>query len=401
MIVTSSRVPTPVTAPTGFRRAVRTSFPIAFVFAVVAAGFVALPWFRLNQPAFSHRYAAPPGIPSGDVVGAPPTPIPAYDVISQFAIPSLDVLAQALPPSAISVVGHDYQLSQPVLITGGAVVNLKGPGSLTLRNGSYIEVTSGASLTIGHLTVRATGSIVNRGFLVDVGGVMKLTHDSFSGLGRIANLARGISFIAPAHGSQLIDSTIADGADGVFASVSNNLRIVGNTIRSTRLDAIVVQGQNRNVDIQVNSIDSSGRDGIVLSGAISSASVIYNTITNSSRYGILLYNTHGAITIQANHVDNAFDGLVLNSVSHTTITNNLLANAARFAIRLSAGSTFNLLSKDTTESCAIGIYAVNGATKNVMTNNVFLTNGENVRFRTSAAGNSIVPIPSNSELKSI
>jgi parallel beta-helix repeat protein len=387
-------------APRGWRRVARTALPITFVVAMVLAAALALPWFRLGTGAFSHHYPGAPGEPSGNVVGFPADPVPSTNIISAFDIPSLAVLAQALPPNAIALSGSDYELLQPVEITGGARVTLAGPGTLTLQDGSYLEVTTGASLAIRHLHVAATGPIDHRGFLVDVGGVMELSADHFRGLGRVATFARGISFLDPARGSGITGCSIEGGSDGIFATLTSGLRIHENTVSDSRVDGIVLQGTNTNDEVSWNNVSASGRHGIVLSGATTHSTVEYNQVSQAGWYGILVYNSRGPNLLFDNNVSGAFDDVVLDSSSSTTLQVNSISSAARFAVRISGGSKMNRLYRNSLTGSPVGVYIVRGSTQNYVLATHFDSNGENVRIRRDSPGNVVRPHPTSSELAS-
>jgi parallel beta-helix repeat protein len=386
--------------PRGWRRIARVAAPIIFVVAMVVAAALTLPWFRFGVGAFSHAYPNSPGEPPGNVAGFPADPIPSTNIISQFDIPSLAVLAQALPPEAISLSGSDYTLLQPVEITGGAHVRLTGPGSLTLQNGSYLEVTTGASLTISHLHVTATGPIDHRGFIVDIGGVMNLAADHFRGLGRVATFARGISFLAPARGSRVVGCVIEHGSDGIFATASRNLEIHMNTVSSSRVDGIVIQGTNSGDYVTYNTVNSSSRDGIVLSGATTNTHVWGNVVNQSTWYGILVYDSNGPNGFYGNTVSGAYDGIVLNAARSTLWAHSSVSSAARFAVRISGASTKNVMSQSTLSNSAVGVYVVRGSTRNLVVGTHFSSNGENVRIRRDSPGNVVRPRPGSSELRS-
>jgi parallel beta-helix repeat protein len=378
----------------------RIVVPVSFVCAMIVAGALTTPWFRLDRPAFTHNYPGAPGTPPGDVFGTPVASVPPANIIDRFAIPTTAILAQALPPTAIEATADGgFRLLQPVLLADGARVTLTGPGTLHLAGGSYIEVTGGATLAITQMTLVADGPITDRGFLADVGGTMQLRHDRFEGLGRVATLASGISFLAPAIGSVLADSTVTDGSTGVAATSSTGLRIVGNRFSSSRVDGIDLRRDAGTV-VEHNTIAASGWDGVELSGGVGGSTVRDNLIEASGRYGVMVYNCDRSNLLDMNTITDAFDGVVLNVAHHVVVTGNTVSSARRYAFRLSGSSTENVLHANVAASSPVGIYMSGGATRNVVSQTTFTSNGENVRIRTSAPGNVVVPRPAHSELRS-
>ena len=386
--------------PEPVRRVTRRAVPIVFVVALVVAAFLTLPWFKLGQPEFSHHYPTPPSITASAAVGVAPTPIPPSNDILQITITDLNTLAQALPPEAIIGVGSTYHLIEPILVSNGGKIIVTGGGRLILDRGSYIEVGPGGIVKLSNVTIRATGSTSNRGFLADVGGLMVLHHDRLLGLGRIASLARGVTFIAAQPGSGIFDTVIRDGAYGVFATLTPGIVVVRNIIVGSRQTGIEIQGRETAPLVNSNRVVDSAFDGISLSGGTASTNVQGNTVVNSGRYGILINASPGPLTLTSNTVSGSFDGVVFDNAAGTTLRRNTIDGAQRFGVRLSGSTTGVTIDSNLIRNSAVGLYASQGPHGNLIVHNTFDANGENVRLRLSAPHNFVIPPPRRSELKS-
>ena len=391
----------PVDGSTGVRRVARVVVPLGFVVAMVIAGIMTLPWFKPGQPEFTHAYAGAPGAPSDVVPGVAAVPVPAANDILQVTITDLTTLAQALPPEAIIGDGTTFHLLEPVLVSNGGRLVITGTGSLVLDRGSYIEVGPGGVVKLSGLSIRATGPVTNRGFLADVGGLMVLRHDRLTGLGRFTTLARGITFEGAIAGSGITDSVVRDGAIGVYATASAGIIVVGNDVVDSRLDGIQVQGRSPRPLIVGNRVTGSGGDGISLSSGAVATSVVANVVDATSRYGILVSASPGPLTIQGNFVSGAYDGIVCDNSTGTVIRKNQIDAARRFGVRLTGMTTGVTIDSNRLANSAVGVYASRGPHGNLIVNNIFDGNGENVRIRTTAPGNTVIPPPGHSELRSL
>jgi len=393
----STSSPTPV--PTG-RRLVRTIVPILFVFALVVAGFLTLPWFKPGQPEFSHQYPSEPTIQAAATAGVSPTPVPAANDLVQVTITDLSTLAQALPPEAIVGNGNTYHLLEPVLVSNGGRIDITGSGRLVLDRGSYIEVGPGGFVSLTHVNVLATGPTSNRGFLVAVGGLMKLRNDQLTGLGRSSSLARGITFEAAQPGSGVNGCVIRDAEVGIFVTLSPHIDISDNQIIASRLSGIQLQRTTSDQVIVGNHVTDSGGDGISLLGGITNAVVRNNSIDNANRYGILVNGSPGNVSILDNRVSGSFDGFVLDNSSGSIVSYNSIDGAQRFGIRLSGLTSQVRIDSNSITNNTVGLYAARGPHNNLIIANRFDGNGENVRLRRSAPNNVVVPRPTSSELES-
>ena len=382
------------------RRVARFVVPVCFVVATVVAGALTLPWFKLDRAPFAHQYPSAPGVPVGDVLGVPLAAVPATNDITQFTIRSLRTLAQALPPEAVNGDAHHLHITEPVVIANGGSVLISGPGTITLERGSFIEVAAGGSLQLRGITVRANGATNDRGFLLALGGTMTLANDHFYGLGRVATLASGISFVSTDARSSITNCTITDGLNGVYATRSSALTISQNSIFASRLDGIQIQASAAAPMILSNRIANSGHDGISLTGTHASVRIRDNVVLNSVRYGVLIYNSSGALELFANRVTGAYDGIVLNSTSHAAVRANAVSGAQRFALRLSGDTRAVEIAANQLSDSAVGVYVSGGPRANRIVSNQYSANGENVRIRTNSPGNVVVPVPLRSELAS-
>ena len=382
------------------RGVVRVFVPVIFVIALLITGAMTLPGLKPGMGEFDHHYAAVPALPTSYVAGVAATPIPASNDLVQVTIRDLSTLAQALPPEAIIGSGRTYHLLQPVLISQGARVDIAGGGTLVLDNGSYLEVGPGGKLSLSNLTITATGPSSNRGFLADVGSLMILNRDRLIGLGRFATNTRGVSFEAAQTGSGLTNSYVRDGADGVFATLSPGILIVGNDIEASRLDGIQIQGRTRNPVVVGNHVVGSGGDGIALSSGIVEATLISNNVVDSTRYGILISATSGPLSLERNTVSNSYDGIVCDNAQAVTVHGNWIDHAQRFGIRLSGQTRGVTIGSNHVTQSAVGVYASRGPSGNLIVDSQFDENGENVRIRTSAPHNVVIPHPLHSELRS-
>jgi nitrous oxidase accessory protein NosD len=366
------------------RRVIRFAIPVGFVIATLVAATLTLPWFKLGRPAFIHHYASAPGIAFGNVVGVPLSAVPASNDVTQFTIRSLLTLAQALPPEAVTGDAHHLVIMEPVLIASGGKLIISGSGSITLKRGSYIEVATGGVLDLRGITVRATGATNDRGFLIDVGGTMRLDHDRLVGLGRVATLA-----------------TITDGLNGVYGLRSSRLLIADNSILASRLDGIRLQSMGPDLVVERNNVQSSGLDGLSLSGDQSAAAIRHNVVLNSVRYGFLDYNSSGSLRLFANRFIGSYDGVVVNSTRYIAMRANEVSGAQRFAVRLSGNSQHVDIAANQISDSAVGVYISGGPRFNRILLNEFSSNGEDVRIRANSPGNAVRPVPRRSELESV
>jgi hypothetical protein len=383
------------------RRVIRFAIPVGFVIATLVAATLTLPWFKLGRPAFIHHYASAPGIAFGNVVGVPLSAVPASNDVTQFTIRSLLTLAQALPPEAVTGDAHHLVIMEPVLIASGGKLIISGSGSITLKRGSYIEVATGGVLDLRGITVRATGATNDRGFLIDVGGTMRLDHDRLVGLGRVATLATGVSFVATTGDSSITHCTITDGLNGVYGLRSSRLLIADNSILASRLDGIRLQSMGPDLVVERNNVQSSGLDGLSLSGDQSAAAIRHNVVLNSVRYGFLDYNSSGSLRLFANRFIGSYDGVVVNSTRYIAMRANEVSGAQRFAVRLSGNSQHVDIAANQISDSAVGVYISGGPRFNRILLNEFSSNGEDVRIRANSPGNAVRPVPRRSELESV
>src|SRR5438132_1176222 len=187
------------------RRAIRKIVPVLFATGLVYAGFITV---RPEHPPaipskFSHTYPANPAqVERPKVVGPPPV-VRRGAVLQRGHISTMDRLAHVLPRGTIRRMGSStWVLAKPIAVSGKASVTLRGPATLEIAPGAYVESTYGGSLVLRGLHIVAVGgdgarsltASADRGFVLTYQGRLVLDHVHASSLGPLGVLAYGISF---------------------------------------------------------------------------------------------------------------------------------------------------------------------------------------------------------------
>lgn len=388
----------PVALPTGAKRLARILVPNLFVLAAISAAVLTLPFLGIGAATFNHHYVAVPLNVGIVPVGQPIEVVPFANVVVRLRLTSLSDLSQALNPGVLTSVGSHWTLQQPVIIASGTHLTLRGPGTLVLAPGSFLEISQGGSASLTNLAIQSSVGGSSRGFLFDSGGALVLNHDEIRSLGRLATFTTGITFANAVKGSGVLNSVVTGNTDGVYVVATSGILLEGNVISASVLDGIYLRDQVSNIVVQANSVTASGLDNLAVEDAGFNVLIAHNTFGSAMRYGVLLYNNARPITIRANRLEGSIDGVVVNATSRTKIVANIFSGVQRFGIRLSGRSIGNEVSSNRLDHCAVGVYLTSGATKNSILMNRFVADGENIRIRLSAPRNVVRPRPSNSEI---
>jgi hypothetical protein len=392
--------PAPTPPPRGLRRVARRVVPIGFAMSAITAGLLTMPALGIGTPKFVHRYATNPAGAGLVSAGAPMSPVPPGDVVTSVRIPSLAVLAEALPVGVLrhSAATATWTLERPVVAAAGAEFRLRGPGTLLLAPGAYVEVGPGGRAFLTNLTITAAASRTERGFLVASGGRLTLVHDDVVGLGRLASLTEGVSFEGASAGSGVVDSVVRGNVTGIFVTASSGVRIAGDLITGSAIDGVDLHGNVSDVRVSGNTIDRSGLHDVVLAGDVRRSSVTGNRLGAAAEHGVLLYNGPAHNLIADDVIAGTLDGVVVNQASANVIRDDTVQSVLRFGVRITGRSFGNVVTHDLFRHCAIGVYLLDHARGTSVIENSFAANQENVRIRRSAPGNTVRPVPPASEL---
>src|SRR5437899_3214310 len=151
----------PVVPLSRARRALRKIVPIVFAVGLVYAGFITV---RPEHPPaipskFSHTYPPNPAPVERSKVTGPPPLLKRGAVLQRGHISSMDRLAHVLPRGTIRRVGNStWVLRTPMAVSGKASVTLRGPATLEISPGAYLEATYGGSLVLRGLNIIAVGA---------------------------------------------------------------------------------------------------------------------------------------------------------------------------------------------------------------------------------------------------
>lgn len=395
---TESMLYRPAPWPTGAKKFARVVVPNLFFVAAVSAAILTLPFLGIGAPQFSHHYVTVP--PNAGVVaaGEPIGVVPFSNVVARLGLKSLNDLAQALNPGALTSVGTIWTLRQPVVIANGTHLTLRGPGTLTLAPGSFLEVSRGGTVSITDLAIVGSGAGSRRGFLFDSGGVLRLNHDEIRSLGRLATFTTGITFASAARGSAVLNSIITGNTEGVYVLATSGLVLEGNVISGSSLDGIYLRDRVSKTLVRFNSVTKSGLDNLAAEDVGVNVVIAHNALQSSSRYGLLLYNNSRAAIVRMNQINGSIDGVVVNATSGSTIVANTVSGQQRFGIRITGVSRSNQIRSNRLDRSAVGLYLTSGATNNYLLMNRFASDAENIRIRLSAPRNFVHPRPTNSEI---
>ncbi len=391
--------PAPRARPRGLRRALRAGVPIGFVAAALFGVVALLPLGGANA-RFDHTYAHLPGgaglVPFGNAI----EPLPPANLITGVDVSSLGLLVQALPPGVVSRSGQTWTIHQPVLVADGASIELRGPATLVLAPGAYLEVGPGGTGRLSDLTVEGAASTAARGFLLDVDGRLTVDHATLRHLGRLATLTEGLSFEAARAGSGVTDSKIVGNTVGVYVTASTGVSVTGTKIVGSQLDGIELHGDVTRASLVADRIHGSGLNDVELSGNVTATSIASCTLGAAVADGIELYDAADATTITGDRISGTFDGIVVDYSSGNLMEGDAVTGVQRFGVRVVGTSTGNVFRALAVSSSPVGVYLADGATRNRVLQTRFSSDGENVRDRRSAPGNRFVPVPANSELRS-
>jgi parallel beta-helix repeat protein len=280
-------------------------------------------------------------------------------------------------------------------------------GRLQIAPGAFLEALKGGRIALRNMTILGVNArgrplrtpVPSRGFLVARdGGALVLEHDTVINLGHLGVLSYGISFHRPAAGCAVLDSTVRGNYFGVFMSHATGVRIVGNRLLDSHVYGIDPYGKSSNILIERNTVAGSGLHAIVLAAGVRRIQVRANTIVAPRAHGIVLVNDVSASTVIGNRIQGAFDGIVVTDSSGNVVEGNDVDASKRFGIRASGATRNNRIERNRLSRALLGIYLYGGATRNLLVDNAFAGNAENVRVRKDAPGNLVSPVPPLTEL---
>lgn len=167
---------------------------------------------------------------------------------------------------------------------------------------------------------------------------------------RMAERGNGIQ-VWNAPGSQILDNVIRMGRDGIYSEASKRNRFVGNDIADTRFAIHYMYTQ-----------DSEIRDNIARNNDIGYALMFSDRIQVSGNIAI----------------NNREHGLMLNSVTQSTITGNAIRYSQKCTFLY--GASINIFRDNWFEGCLIGIHFTAGSERNKISGNAFVENQTQVMY---------------------
>lgn len=227
---------------------------------------------------------------------------------------------------------------------------------------------------------------------------MRLEHDTIRDLGYLGVVAYGISFRRSGPESAVVASTIRGNYFGIFVSHADGVRIEGNRVVASHVYGIDPYGGSTRIEIVNNVVARSGLHGIVLANGVRFSRVERNLVDGARDHGVVLVNGCDGNTIQSNTIRGAFDGIVVTGSSANSVDANAVVGVTRFGLRVSHRAARNRFDDNRIGRALLGAYLYAGANDNVLRNNHFFGNYENVRMRNDARRNSITPRPARSEI---
>jgi parallel beta-helix repeat protein len=357
--------------------------------------------------SFSHHYPADrTAFERPKVYGNAPLATAADTVSGSVTVESLASLARLLPRHTLVHLGSGaWLLAAPVDVGKGARVVLTGD-TLDLAPGTFLQSRAGGALVLRDMTVTGvdasgrplTKPIPTRAFLVGRdGGRLILQHDWIRDLGHLGVVSYGIALRRARTGSSVTNSRIVGDYFGIFLSHAVGVLVARDRVSHSVVYGIDPYGYSRELTVRDNVVTASGLHAIVLADHVSGCRVTGNIIRGAGGHGIVIYRGSSGNLVSANVVRSSFDGIVLTDASRNTIERNIVADAVRFGLRLSGTSIGNRVAHNGFEHAMLGAYIYGGAAGNLLLDNVFSGNRENVRVRPDAPRNIVSPKPSLSE----
>jgi parallel beta-helix repeat protein len=375
-----------------------------------AASMTAFPSSHLGHRSlrFSHNYPPDPvRVERPKASGPMPTVGQGNTVTTKRPIDSFGELSAHVTPGTLVRQGRSrWLLRRPIAVAHRGVIEISG-GTLEIARHAFLESRARGTLVLRWLTVIGVGQdgrplatpAQGRGFIVGRdSGVLRLEHDSIRDLGYLGVVAYGISFRRPGPGSGISASSITGNYFGVFISHADGVRIADNRFAASDVYGIDPYGGSTNIAILRNIVLQSGLHGIVLANGIRFSHVEGNVVDGARDHGLVLVNGSDGNTVRGNTVRRTFDGIVLTGSSRNVLVGNTVEAVKRFGIRLSHGAAANQIEANLIGRSIVGIYLYSGARENVLRDNRFSANYENVRVRRDAPGNVVTPRPARSEL---
>ncbi len=395
-----------------WRRWVRRLSPVLFAVALVAAAVVTVlaPPQRsaARPPLFSHVYPADPTTVERPKVSAPlPIPPPANTLSGRQTVGSFAALSAVLPRGVLSPLGRgNWRLTRAAAVGAGTSLDVRGPGSLEIAPGAFLESIAGGSIDLRDLRilgVDAQGRPLatpspGRGFVVAVGGRLWLQNDALSDLGHLAVLAYGVAMREPAAGSGVIDTTIDGNYIGVYLTHAVSVRIAGNQISHSVVYGIDPHTESSGLLIENNHVIDSGVHGIILADRVTGTTIRDNTVDGAKDHGIVLFDHSDRNVVVDNHVAHTFDGIAVTDSSSNRISGNVVDAAVRFGLRVSGASVGNVFTGNVVTGALVGAYVYAGARGTQLIDNVFAGDREEIRVRSDAPGTRVSPLPPRSEV---
>src|SRR5437660_7797960 len=135
------------------RRWLRRVVPAAFLATVIGAGILTVDHPRggsahrgvshTSRP-FSHTYPPDPVVPERPKVSGPSPSAPLADTIDgSVAMRSLAALAARLPAGVLRHERGSWVLTRPVAVAGHARLMVRGPASLLIEPGAFLQAKDG------------------------------------------------------------------------------------------------------------------------------------------------------------------------------------------------------------------------------------------------------------------
>lgn len=386
-----------------WRRPARLLISSLFVAALGAAVFFTL----LPRGGEARRYPPNPVAAGRSKVAGLAPAVPLSNRLSKTRSTSLSALAARLPGGVLRRLPTGaWLLTQPVSIRANAVLAVDG-GSLDIARGAFLETTDGGAIRLTNMRItgvddrgrplRRPGA--DRGFIVARNGAtLWLQHDTIRYLGHLGVTSYGISFRKPGRPSGVVDSTVDGNYFGVYMSHADGVQINRNRVLNSRVYGIDPHTESSNISIRQNYVADSGIHGIVLADRVRDSDIRWNRITRSRLHGIVVYDNSTGNLIRSNHVSNTFDGIVLTNSLRNRVVGNVVTTAERFGLRLTSADN-NVVEHNLFANALLGVYLYDGTSGNVLRDNTFRGNTQNLRIRADAPDNRVSPIPPQSEIE--
>lgn len=191
-----------------------------------------------------------------------------------------------------------------------------GNSMISCIEGFRLEASEGASVTLNTFQ-SCTKVAVNAS---RVGAGLEVSNNTISGPGE------GIS-LDSTDGALVRNNSIAGAAVGISLSSCDSIRVINNTLQDCSI-GISVGATSTGSRVLGNDIKGSGSEGIIVQEGSSDTDVMENVIIGQTSVGIHVLASDQAL-VQRNQVQGGGHGMLVASSSNFTSSHNLFTGSAR------------------------------------------------------------------------